>query len=265
LELARHHELGPREESVDLVRSINAAARATGAAGSIEQFDNLGTQGQYRSAYEAARKYIRGGDHVLDWGCGNGHFSVALAQLGAHVTGFSFEPRPAALAASANFHFVAGSETEPRLLPFAEGTFDAVAGIGVLEHVWETGGDEAASLTELARVLRPGGILLTFHFPNQGGWIERVVKALRLNKHFHRRKYDEPTIRRLWNGAGFEVLELARYNALPRSELRKLPSSIKRSGAFVASYDLIDGVIARIAPSICTNFSIVARRSRQEG
>jgi SAM-dependent methyltransferase len=245
---------------LEWVARTNEIARARGANASIVQFENIATQAQYGLPYQIAAKHVRPNDSVLDWGCGNGHFSLFLESLGARVTGYSFEAPPESMRDRPAFRFVPGNEREPRLLPFADACFQVVTGVGVLEHVWETGGDEPASLRELYRVLAPGGVLLTYHFPNAGGWIEKIVHALRPNKHFHRRKYDRQSIRELWTGAGFEISDIGLYNALPRGELRALPGFLKHTRAFAAAFDVIDGAIARLAPNVCTNFYVVARK-----
>jgi SAM-dependent methyltransferase len=243
----------------DIVKRVNAAAQASGSAASVLQFDNLGTQSQYRTPYLLTRQYIRSGDRVLDWGCGNGHFSVFLESLGADVTGYSFEPPPQVMASSPRFRFVAGSESDPRTLPVPDASFDAAVGMGVLEHVWETGGDEPSSLRELARVVKPGGTLLVFHFPNETGWIESVVAGLGLKKHLHGRRYGRAQIDALWKEAGLSIIDVGVYNALPRAELRALPGVVKHSDAFARAYNLIDDTISRVAPRICTNYFVIAR------
>lgn len=246
--------------ALDTVIQINSLAKARGAAESVLQFENICTHAQYVLAYELTRQTIRSGDHVLDWGCGNGHFSFFLTQLGASVTGYSFEPAPRIMAESDRFSFVAGSAADPRSLPFPDSSFDAAVGVGVIEHVWETGGDEPASLAELARVVRPGGTLLTFHLPNIGGAVENVVKALGLKKYVHGRRFDEPQIRKLWRSAGFTVTAIGLYNPLPRAELRRLPRAVRQSRWFAHAFGLLDSALAAAAPRICTNFYVVATR-----
>lgn len=247
-------------QGLDLVRRINASARGAGVVDFIAQFENISTHAQYRVPYEKTAGCVTPGARVLDWGCGNGHFSLLLETLGARVTGYSFEPPPRALAGSPAFTFVPGDTRDPRYLPFPDASFDAAVSMGVLEHVGETGGDERISLAELARVVRPGGTLLTFHLPNRTGWIERAVRALRLNKYVHPRRYDESEITTLWGAAGFTILDLGLYNMLPRAELRTLPGVLRHNAAFAAAYDAADGTLARVFPAVCTNFFIVARR-----
>lgn len=249
-----------RPNALDVVTRLNSMARKAGVVDAVMHFENIATQAQYEVPYALTQQALKPGDRVLDWGCGNGHFSFFLELLGMHVTGFSFEPPPRCMAASRDFRFVQGSEADPRALPFSDGSFDAAVSVGVLEHVWETGGDDRASLAELARVLKPGGTLLTFHLPNRTGWIERAVHGLHLKKHFHRRKYDEAQIRALWKNAGFDLLNIGVYNALPRAELRLLPGFLRHTKAFARAYGLVDELITATLPAVCTNFAIVARR-----
>jgi len=250
-----------QERALGVVRAVNAAARQRGALDAVLQFDNLATQSQYRTAYALTSKYVRRGDTVLDWGCGNGHFSLFLETLGACVTGFSFEPAPRVMNDSPRFMFVAGSPDEPRRLPFAGAQFDMVVSVGVIEHVWETGGDERDSLAELYRVLKPGGHFLTFHLPNRTGWIESAVALVGLKKHLHGRRYSGAEIRALWTGAGFEIVEIGRYNALPRNELRALPSALRHAGWFARACNAADDALGALAPMICTNYFVVARKA----
>lgn len=247
-------------DAYQFVRTLNASAVAAGTADSIAQFDNVGTQSQYRLPYRIAAQYVTAGTRALDWGCGNGHFSLLLEALGADVTGYSFDAPPICMAQSPKFRHVRGSITDPRTIPFPEASFDVVCSVGVLEHVWETGGDERASLAEITRILRPGGVFLTFHLPNRGGWIEKVSHAVAPKKHFHFRKYTSREIRELWDEAGLKVERLGRYNALPRHELRLLPGTVRHSGLFVGAYNAADDAFGAIAPAICTNFYVVGRK-----
>ncbi len=243
----------------DVVKRVNAVAAATGEAESVLQFDNLGTQSQYRTPYAITSRIVRPNDSVLDWGCGNGHFSLFLESIGAKVTGYSFEAKPRVMRSSPSFRFVAGDTRDPRALPFDDAVFDAAVSMGVLEHVWEFGGDELASLRELRRVVRPGGSILVFHFPNASGWIETVVRASGAQKHLHGRRYSRAQVEALFDEAGLELVKIGRYNMLPRAELRLLPAALRRTAAFARAYNAVDDALATIAPRICTNFFAVGR------
>jgi SAM-dependent methyltransferase len=117
----------------------------------------VGTNVTYRLGKLSDRRVIRG--TWLDCGCADGGYSVALSQMGAnHVVGIDLESDRVAQARQKNaskrddLAFCCGSSEE---LPFRAEAFDGVLLNEVFEHV----GDEEKTLTELRRVLRPGGVL----------------------------------------------------------------------------------------------------------
>jgi SAM-dependent methyltransferase len=87
---------------------------------------------------------------VLDLGCGKGRFAAHLEAAGGEVIGLDLSA--AMLAGAGGLPRVRASA---RRLPFADGTFDAVVAIEVLEHVGAVGG----VVDEARRVLKPGGRL----------------------------------------------------------------------------------------------------------
>jgi SAM-dependent methyltransferase len=88
---------------------------------------------------------------------------------------------------------VCGSATD---LPFASSAFDVVAAFDVVEHCE----DDGRAMSELARVLRPGGRMLLSVPAYQWAWSEHDVRA------GHYRRYTRPGLRRLVAGAGLTVL-----------------------------------------------------------
>ncbi len=96
---------------------------------------------------------------VLDLGCAGGFMAEALAARGARVTGI--DPAESAIAA-ARAHARAqglriGYDTGVgEALPYDNTSFDAVVCVDVLEHV----ADMAKVMSQVARVLRPGGLFL---------------------------------------------------------------------------------------------------------
>lgn len=99
------------------------------------------------------------GGRALDVGCGVGLYTAAMAEAGAAAIGLEIE-WPRAVAARQRGLAVAAAVGEA--LPFRDGAFDAVLLHEVLEHV----ADDARSLQEAVRVLRPGGRAVVF-VPNR--------------------------------------------------------------------------------------------------
>jgi SAM-dependent methyltransferase len=223
------------------------------------QFRSLVTANQYRTLADLARRWIEPASEVLDWGCGNGHFSYQLLRLGHHVTGFSFEDFPLRRHLQGSYRFVQGDASEPERLPFDAAAFDAVVSVGVLEHVRETGGTELASLQEIRRVLRPGGRFICYHFPNRYSWIEQLNRVVP-GQHHHRYRYTRSDIEALCGQAGLRAREVGRYGALPRNLWHAAPQAVTNSRAVAKGWNLIDRGLASVLSPLCQNFYFVASR-----
>ncbi|MET0283115.1 MAG: class I SAM-dependent methyltransferase [Polyangiales bacterium] len=107
---------------------------------------------EYGGIEEALDAYVVGKQRVLELGCGTGQW---LARLGAVALGLDLS---AGMLASARervgARVVRGDACS---LPFASGSVDGVVIVNALHHFPQP----AQSLREAARVLRPGGELLT--------------------------------------------------------------------------------------------------------
>jgi ubiquinone/menaquinone biosynthesis C-methylase UbiE len=123
---------------------------------------------EYVPELEASEKHWRlfyspeevRGKYVLDAGCGTGIFSIIFARNGAsRVTGIDISPGSLETAKSLKTKF-AVDNAEFRLqdmlrLPFADAAFDIVWAWGTVHHTT----DPFRAISELIRVLRPGGSL----------------------------------------------------------------------------------------------------------
>ncbi len=97
--------------------------------------------------------------HVLDAGCGAGRHARALAALGRLVTGLDLSADLLAAAArrGGGPSYVRG---DLRALPFATGTFAAVASFFTAFGYFSAADDDRRQLREFRRVVRRGGALL---------------------------------------------------------------------------------------------------------
>lgn len=106
---------------------------------------------------------------ILDAACGTGNYTAELAPIVEWITGVDISPRSLAMAHTKLVEATPGRAAQLELarveaLPFREESFDAALAVQLLHHL----GDDAASgwsvhrqaLGELARVVRPGGVLV---------------------------------------------------------------------------------------------------------
>jgi len=115
------------------------------------------------------------GVSVLDVGCGAGFLSNHLARAGFQVTGVDASQASIDVAARHDTTHTARYLLGDALaLPFASASFEVVCAMDFLEHVE----DPAAAVTEMARVLKPGGVFF-FHTFNRNvlAWLV-VIKGV---------------------------------------------------------------------------------------
>lgn len=97
------------------------------------------------------------GKDVLEFGCGGGQWSIALARRGARPVGLDLSIRQlghaARLMSDAGERFSLVNANAERV-PFADESFDVV----FCDHGAMTFADPYATVPEVARVLRPGGL-----------------------------------------------------------------------------------------------------------
>ncbi len=170
----------------------------------------------------------RAGQRVLDVATGTGMVAAELlARADCSVVGIDQSPQMLA-AARARFAADGGSsagvsarvelvEGQAESLPFADASFDALTFTYLLRYV----DDPAATMRELARVVRPGGRVASLEFgvppwaPARAAW--RLYTAVGL-----------PTLGRL---ASREWAQVGRFLGPEHPRLLRAPSAASRSSA----------------------------------
>jgi SAM-dependent methyltransferase len=139
---------------------------------------------------------------ILDAGCGTGAMAIKLAELG-DVTAMDFSHDALQFCRERDLSdLVAGSVNE---LPFADASFDVVVSLDVLCH---RSVDEKQAAGELARVLRPGG-LLVLNLPAYDWLKGQHDVAVQTARRYTRRR-----VRALYEGAGLQVLQARHWNTI---------------------------------------------------
>jgi SAM-dependent methyltransferase len=177
---------------------------------------------------------------VLDWGAGFGQLSYLLAARDCAVTSYDIGAPGTYPLPIEPIRTIIRDE-HPSRLPFTDESFDVVVSCGVLEHV----PDDAASIDEIHRVLRPHGLFAVYNLPQRWGYIELLVRTLKLG-YTHERYYTQVGVRRLLAAHGFKVSWMRRSNMLPYT-FRGLPGPIRaaltdNAGAMLAA----DRALAKI-------------------
>jgi SAM-dependent methyltransferase len=146
---------------------------------------------------------MRGTDcaRILDVGCGTGATMGFLEQYG-RVTGVDISPKAMKYCQD---------QGRPRLcladggaLPFAEGSFDLVTALDLLEHMEH----EPVGLREIRRVLKDDGRLVVVVPAFKFLWSDFD----RFSGHY--RRYTKEDLQRRVQEAGFEIVRLSYFNTL---------------------------------------------------
>lgn len=126
---------------------------------------------------ELCARYGTGKD-VLECGCGTGLILERIKDHARKAVGIDLSPGMLALAKSRGLDVTEGSVTA---LPFEDASFDVTCSFKVLAHVPDIG----RALSEMARVTRPGGVILAeFYNPwSFRGLAKRFGPAGKISDH----------------------------------------------------------------------------------
>jgi ubiquinone/menaquinone biosynthesis C-methylase UbiE len=169
------------------------------------------------------------GERVLDVGCGEGWFAVELARAGAEVVGIDVAEEPLRRARTRD------SELDLRLVdgdgpwPLDDASVDVVWAGETIEHIADTAG----WLSEVRRVLRPGGRLL-LSTPAHGRlrvlWLALSRRAF--ESHFdpradHLRYYTRAGLTRLLGELGFQQVAVRAAAGVPGARKLLLAQAVR--------------------------------------
>jgi demethylmenaquinone methyltransferase/2-methoxy-6-polyprenyl-1,4-benzoquinol methylase len=170
------------------------------------------------------------GGHVLDVATGTGLVAAALLRRGFRVTGLDQSPEMLAFARRRFGGRVELVEASADALPFPDGAFDHLTVTYLLRYV----DDPGATLTELARVVKSGGVVTSLEFGVPRGvarpvWDVYVGSVLPLAGRALRNGWEEvggflgDSIREFWARYPLErQLQLWREAGIHDVEVRRL-------------------------------------------
>jgi len=154
---------------------------------------------------------------VLDWGSGKGQVSHLLTTRGAHPISCDLRTDAVDSSYGQDVPIIehAGIDVvcldDPVQLPFESESMDVVLSFGVLEHV----ADDQASLSEISRVLVPGGLFICFNLPYRLSWTQRLAH-LRGDR-YHDRLYGRRQVGSMLDEVGLDVLDMWHRQLLPKN------------------------------------------------
>ncbi len=170
-------------------------------------YDLEDTYWWYRNLHTLAREYVAiasvAEPVLLDVGCGTGGF---LHGLPPHVHGCGIDMHPEALRLARMRDGLAVSRGSANEIPIADASVDVVVSLDVICHTAVT--DAGAAVVEMARVLKPGG-LLVLNLPAYD-WLRSghdvAVHTIR--------RFTRAQVRELLRGADLEIATLTHWNTL---------------------------------------------------
>lgn len=143
------------------------------------------------------------GDHVLEMGCGRGHLTKRLQEMGLDAVGVDANPQAIEVGVTSGLRQMFAQD-----LDFADASFDALVSFHMIEHVPPI----QAAFREMLRVLKPGARALLVYpaEPIRGAysWPASVIMygtPFRA-RDIHVHKLTPTKVRSLAADAGFEHL-----------------------------------------------------------
>jgi 2-polyprenyl-3-methyl-5-hydroxy-6-metoxy-1,4-benzoquinol methylase len=199
------------------------------------------------------------GKQLLEVGCGMGFDSIEFMRRGVCVT--ATDLTQAAVDITRRHFEGKGLKAEAVMrenvlaLSFPAESFDAVWACGVLHHT----GDISLALSEIARVLRPGGLAMISHLYRRPSWMYFISRLGRENIEFKEEDapitefLTEPEILRLFSRFAIEETARDHYRALPIA--RTGWKAALYTNVFRPTYNLLP---RQLAEHLAYKFSVVA-------
>lgn len=207
-------------------RCVKSEGRFRPLIGAVSPGSYLVCRLAFAAYYEAITKHIRG--DILDCGCGKVPYYEMYKDNSSSITCIDWQVSPGSI----NHIDEAGDLNEG--LPYSDESFDGVILTDVLEHLHSP----SVLLEHVYRTLRPGG---------------KVVVGVPFLYNIHEAphdyyRYTEFSLRRLFDLAGFDVVELQPYGGYFDSLFNQIHKFKSRSRALFYGTEWIRKAFMKIPP-----------------
>jgi len=200
-----------------------------GTMTTILYFANMARFNYFTSILESKFKFDYSKECLIDIGCGGGYLSEEFAKIGLKVTGV--DPSKESIKAAEKhagennlkINYVHGYGES---LPFESNSFSIAACCDVLEHVK----DVNAVISEISRLLAPGGVLLF-------DTINRTIMSkiiLKITQDWESTSYMEPNVH-VWEMfiKPKELLQIFKSHGLKNIEIKGLSPKLNMFSSYI--------------------------------
>ena len=190
----------------------------------IKEQDYWWHVGKRAIVYSLLERY-RGGKmtqgRALDLGCGTG-LNLDFLSRYAQPVGTDFSEEALSFCRERGHNLLC--KADAAALPFPDGEFDIITALDVVEHL----DDDLAALTEIRRVLRPGGFIIISvpAYPVLWSYWDDILG--------HRRRYTTRSMREVVRKSGLRLRKVTYSNAsilLPTVALRIMKAALGKAAA----------------------------------
>ena len=198
------------------VEALLDGAKVSLSNSSWENIQNDANLLRYLTICREVASFVDDDGVVIDLGCGPGIATFFLGELGVRCVGVELQQHDTFTSMDRNFVIYDGNN-----LPFREQSIDAVLLIGVLEHVGvsrdHSRQDERQRLLKsVVRVLKKGGYLFVYYFPNKYSLNEFASWILGIGgRHRGDEKQTVKSVTSLVESSGVEIVSKKRTGLLP--------------------------------------------------
>lgn len=225
-----------------------------------QHIDRPGAILQYAYYVSVMRGYVNDPDAVVvDWGAQFGQVTKLLARFWKNTDCYVADDKDALQnywLQRLGIERIRYAGGDYRKINLPDGYADVLVSSGVLEHTYEFDVPDTEALSDIYRVLKPGGLLFVWNLPHVWGSVEILNGMLR--RWHHTVRYTAKETRAKLSAAGFQVESMDRHEFMNMASRNAL---FKLIGPRAFSFDY---ALSKIPPMSLfgQHLTVVARKPR---